>query len=94
MTPGVNFINVLRAAFAPVDPKSVKIYWLLDWIIMLLGPMSVNAVLERWWNWAWEWMLWKVGSRVVVTETKNSLQEKFLEASTSIFVIFNWNYIL
>jgi len=23
-TPGVNFINVQRAAFAPVDPKSVK----------------------------------------------------------------------
>jgi len=23
-SPGVNFINVLRAAFAPVDPKSVK----------------------------------------------------------------------
>jgi len=22
--PGVNFINVLQAAFAPVDPKSVK----------------------------------------------------------------------
>jgi len=25
-TPGVNFINILRAAFAPVDPKSVKGY--------------------------------------------------------------------
>jgi len=25
-TPGVNFINVLREAFVPVDPKSIKIY--------------------------------------------------------------------
>ncbi len=24
LTPGVNFINILRVAFAPVDPKSVK----------------------------------------------------------------------
>jgi hypothetical protein len=24
LTPGVNFINVLRVAVAPVDPKSVK----------------------------------------------------------------------
>jgi len=24
--PGVNFINILRAAFAPVDPKRVKRY--------------------------------------------------------------------
>jgi len=26
MFAGVNFINILRAAFAPVDPKSVKRY--------------------------------------------------------------------
>ncbi len=25
-SPGVNFINILRADFAPVDPKSVKRY--------------------------------------------------------------------
>jgi hypothetical protein len=24
LNPGVNFINVLRTAFAPLDPKSVK----------------------------------------------------------------------
>jgi len=41
---GVNFINVLGAAFAPVDPKSVKRYWQLDWILMLLEAMCVNAV--------------------------------------------------
>jgi len=44
MTPGVNFINVLRAAFAPVDPKSVKRHWQLDWILMLLGATGVKAV--------------------------------------------------
>jgi len=42
--PRVNFINVLRAAFAPVDPKSVKRYWQLDWILTLLGATGVKAV--------------------------------------------------
>ena len=42
--PSVNFINVLWAAFAPVDPKSVKRYWQLDWILMLLGATGVKAV--------------------------------------------------
>jgi len=41
---GVNFINILRAAFAPVDPKSVKRYWQLDLILKLLGSMGVKAV--------------------------------------------------
>ncbi len=26
LSPGVNFINILRAAFTAVDPKSVKTY--------------------------------------------------------------------
>ncbi len=43
-TPAVNFINVLRAAFAPVDPKCVKRYWQLDWILTLLGATGVKAV--------------------------------------------------
>ncbi len=42
--PGVNFINILWAAFAPVDPKSVKRYWQLDWILTLLGATGVKAV--------------------------------------------------
>ncbi len=41
---GVNFINVPRAAFAPVYPKSIKRYWLLDRILTLLGPTSIKAV--------------------------------------------------
>jgi len=41
---GVSFINVLRAAFAQVDPKSVKRYWGFDWILMLLGSMTTKAV--------------------------------------------------
>jgi len=40
---GVNFINVLWAALMPVDPKSVKRYWRLDWILMLLGATGVKA---------------------------------------------------
>jgi hypothetical protein len=35
LSPGVNFINILRAAFAPVDPESIK---------RLSGSMSVKAV--------------------------------------------------
>jgi len=44
LSPGVNFINVLWAAFAPVDPQSVKRYWQLDWILSLLGATGVKAV--------------------------------------------------
>jgi len=44
LTSDVNFINVLWAAFAPVDPKSVKRYWQLDWILTLLGATGVKAV--------------------------------------------------
>ncbi len=42
--PGVNFINILGADFVPVDPKSVKRYWQLDWILTLLGATAVKAV--------------------------------------------------
>ncbi len=41
---GVNFINVLRTAFALVDPKSVKRYWRLDWTFTLLGATGAKAV--------------------------------------------------
>jgi hypothetical protein len=44
---GLNFINVLRAAFAPVDPKSVKRYWHRDWILTLLGATGVKAVRKN-----------------------------------------------
>jgi len=44
LTPGVNFIIVLWTAFAPVDPKSAKRYWQLDWILTLLGATGVKAV--------------------------------------------------
>ncbi len=44
--PGVNFIKALRAAFAPIDPKSVKRYWQLDCILTLLGAKAVKAVCK------------------------------------------------
>jgi len=44
LAPGVSFINLLRAAFAPVDHKSVKRYWQLDWILTILGATGVKAV--------------------------------------------------
>ncbi len=34
---GVNFINILRAAFAPVDPESVKRYLWLNCIFYAFG---------------------------------------------------------
>ncbi len=34
----------LQADFTPVDPKSVKRYWQLDWILTLLGDTGVKAV--------------------------------------------------
>ncbi len=33
----------LRTAFTFVDPKSVKRYWRLDWILMLLGTTGIKA---------------------------------------------------
>jgi len=44
LTQGDNFINVLWAAFAHVDPKSIKRYWGFDWILTLSGSTHVKAV--------------------------------------------------
>jgi len=46
LTLGVNFFNVLQAAFAPVAPKSVKRYWQFDWVLTLWGTTGVKAVLK------------------------------------------------
>ncbi len=40
---GVNFINVLRAAFTWADPKSAKRYWRFDCIFALFGSACVKA---------------------------------------------------
>ncbi len=40
---GVDFINILCAAFPTVDHKSAKIYWQLDWIFTLLVSALVKA---------------------------------------------------
>ncbi len=42
MKPGVNFSNILRTAFTLVDPKSVKRYWQLDWILTLWGATGIK----------------------------------------------------
>jgi len=42
LTPGVNFNNMLCTAFTCVDPKSVKRYWQLDWLLMLLGATRLK----------------------------------------------------
>jgi len=40
----VNFINILRAAFAHIGPKSIKRYWGFDWILTFSGSTCVKAV--------------------------------------------------
>jgi len=45
LTPGVNFINILRTAFDLVDPKSVKKDSQLDCLFFtLLGSAGIKAV--------------------------------------------------
>jgi len=51
---GVNFINILRKAFARADPKSAKRYWKLDWLFNHLGSACIKALREHvavGWNW-------------------------------------------
>jgi len=33
LTPGLNFINILRTTFTFADPKSAKRFWRLDWLL-------------------------------------------------------------
>jgi len=42
--PGVNFTNVLRTAFTPVAPQSVRIQSSYQYLFRLLGSTSVKAV--------------------------------------------------
>ncbi len=55
----VNFINVLHKAFTHIDPKSVKRYRRLDWVLTLWGATGIKAVRKtlvkltpaRAWRW-------------------------------------------
>ncbi len=42
LSPGVNFINILRTAFMLIDPKSVKIQLNHKYIFTLPGSASVK----------------------------------------------------
>jgi len=44
LTPGVNFINVLLAAFTRADPESVKFQLSHQYHFMLLGSARVKAL--------------------------------------------------
>jgi len=44
LTPGLDFINVLRTAFTLVVPQSVRTQSSCQYLFTLLGPMSVKAV--------------------------------------------------
>ncbi len=41
--PAVNFINILRAAFTPLAPKSVRIQSSCQYLFTLLGPTGAKA---------------------------------------------------
>lgn len=43
---GINFNNVLLAAFMLSDPKNVKIILIFNWIVTLLGSVWVRAALR------------------------------------------------
>ncbi len=43
---GLNFINVLHTAFTLVDPKSVKRYWRLKWVLTLWAATGVKAACK------------------------------------------------
>jgi len=76
--PGVNFINVLRAAFTLSDPKSVKTYWWLNWTVTLLGSACIKAAHR---------MLMKLTPGVNFT---NILQSAFLDAA---FLYFQFGLV-
>ncbi len=44
LTLGLDFINVLCTAFTPVVPQSVRTQSSCQYLFMLLGPTSVEAV--------------------------------------------------
>ncbi len=48
--PGLNFINDLRTAFTPADPKSVKQYWWLNCIFYAFRIYEAENI-QCWWNW-------------------------------------------
>jgi len=48
VTSGVNFTNVLRAAFALADPKSAKGTVKLSVFFVLLGSARVKAAQKHW----------------------------------------------
>jgi len=43
LTPGLNFTNIICAAFTPVAPISVRIQSSLQYLITLLGSMGAKA---------------------------------------------------
>jgi len=47
LTPGVNFINILLAAFIRADFKSTKWHWWLDYLFGLWGSVHVKAARKH-----------------------------------------------
>jgi hypothetical protein len=43
LTPGVDFTNVLGAAFTKEDPINAKRHWWLDCLFALLGSSQLQA---------------------------------------------------
>jgi len=52
LTPGLNFINVLRTAFTLVDPKSIKKTLMTKLYFLHFWDLRVQKLcIECWWNW-------------------------------------------
>jgi len=51
MPSGVNFINILRAAFTRVGPKSAKIHSSCQSFLCFWDKQKQKLLIEHWWNW-------------------------------------------
>ncbi len=67
LTPGVNFNNILRAAFKHANLKKRKRYWKLDWIFTILGSLCVNI--------AWNILVKSTPDRVLSSNYENNTLE-------------------
>ncbi len=71
LTPGLDVINILRTAFTPVDPKSVKNTVKLSIFFMLLGSTRAKAVCKI----LMKWTLWVDFPKLCAPSEKSLVQK-------------------
>jgi len=73
---GVNFINILHAAFTLVGPKSAKWHCWLDCLFLCIRDLlALKLYTERWWNWALE----SISSTFYWSVFRTNVQNAFLD---------------